>query len=125
MVLAKLRAAATAIGKDNLGFVADDLGLHSIRSGAAMSMYLAGVPVFTIMLIGRWSSDAFLRYIRKQVQEFSKEVSKKMVLQDDFFTILEASREDPRVAGNPLNHAARNNGRATQLNPIVRHSLWT
>jgi hypothetical protein len=30
-----------------------------------MVMYLAGVPVFTIMLLGFWSSDAFLWYIRK------------------------------------------------------------
>ncbi len=35
--------------------------IHSAWSGAAMAMYLAGVPVFTIMLLGRWSSDAFLR----------------------------------------------------------------
>eukprot|EP00978_Attheya_sp_CCMP212_P021308 scaffold62029_cov65-Attheya_sp.AAC.1 len=43
-----------------------DIGTHSIRSAAAMAMYLAGVPVFTIMLIGRWSRDAFLHYIRRQ-----------------------------------------------------------
>jgi hypothetical protein len=39
--------------------------------GPQMAMYLAGVPIFSIMLIGRWSSLAFLKYIRKQVQEFS------------------------------------------------------
>ena len=43
-----------------------------------MAMYLSGEPVFTIMLIGRWSSDAFLRYIRKQVQQFSRNVAKNM-----------------------------------------------
>ena len=45
-----------------------------------MEMYLAGVPVYTIMLIGRWSSDAFLRYIRKQVEQFSKHVAKQMIM---------------------------------------------
>ena len=60
MLLDKLRAAATAIGIDELGFIAEDIGLHSLRSGAAMAMYLSSIPVFTIMLIGRWSSDAFL-----------------------------------------------------------------
>jgi hypothetical protein len=45
-----------------------------------MAMYLARVPVFSIMLIGRsWSSIAFLKYIRKQVQEFSQGISSKMM----------------------------------------------
>jgi len=126
MILSKLRAATSAIGIDTLGFSADDIGLHSIRSGAAMSMYLSGVPVFTIMLIGRWSSDAFLRYIRKQVQEFSAEVSKRMIINEDFFTIPEASHDDPRASGNRSNFAARNTGRDATSNPVTaRFSLWT
>jgi hypothetical protein len=52
-----------------------------------MAMYLAGVPIFTIMLIGRWSSDAFMRYIRKQVKEFSEGISSKMIHHEQFFTI--------------------------------------
>ena len=36
-----------------------------------MDVFLGECPVYTIMLIGRWSSDAFLRYIRKQVEQFS------------------------------------------------------
>ena len=51
MMLDKLRAATTAIGLDELGFTSDKVGLHSLRSGAAMAMYLSGVPVYTIMLI--------------------------------------------------------------------------
>jgi hypothetical protein len=47
-----------------------------------MAMYLASVPVYTIMLIGRWSSDAFLCYIRKQVKLFSKHVAKQMLMFD-------------------------------------------
>jgi hypothetical protein len=70
-----------------LGFDPNHLGLHSAQSGAAMAMHLAGVPVFTIMLLGCWSSNAFLRYIRKQVQEFSKGVSDKMISNERFFTI--------------------------------------
>ena len=40
-----------------------------------MAMYLNDVPTYTIMLVGRWSSDAFLKYIRRQVQEFTSGVS--------------------------------------------------
>jgi hypothetical protein len=60
MMLTGLCAVVTHVGKDNLGFKACEMGTHSIRSGAAMAMYLANVPFFTIMLISRWSSNAFL-----------------------------------------------------------------
>ena len=63
--------AAESIGYEKLGLKKGDLGLHSIRSGAAMAVYLNEVPIYTIMMIGSWSSDAFLRYIRKQVESFS------------------------------------------------------
>jgi hypothetical protein len=86
-VCEKLRAAAMAIGPDKLGYSWKDIGTHSLRSGAAMAMYLSDTPVFTIMLIGRWSSDAFLRYIRRQVQEFSKGVSHGMIRDEAFFHV--------------------------------------
>jgi hypothetical protein len=76
----QLQAAAKRIGPDVLGFSHLDVGTHSIQSGGAKAMYLVGVPVFSIMLlIGRWSSDAFLRYIRRQVLQFSAGVSTRMV----------------------------------------------
>ena len=83
-LLKQLRRATSAIGHDVLGFHASDIGLHSAQRGAAMAMYLARVPIYTIMLLGRWSSDAFLRYIRKQVKEFSDGVSSKMLTSKDF-----------------------------------------
>jgi hypothetical protein len=51
-----------------------------------MAMNLSGIPVFTIMLIGRWSSDAFLQYIHQQVQQFSFRVSNQMISSPDFFS---------------------------------------
>jgi hypothetical protein len=73
------------------GLSAKDIGLHSFRSSAAMAMYLANVPVFTIMLLGRWSSDAFLRYIRPQVQQFSENVARKMIARPAFFHVPDAN----------------------------------
>ena len=108
MLCDKLRAAATAISINELGFITEDIGLHSLRSGATMAMYLSSIPVFTIMLIGQWSSNAFLQYIRTQVQEFSAGVSRKMLTADVFFTIPEAQHEDPWVSGNLHNFVARN-----------------
>jgi len=48
-----IKNAVRAIGKAVLGFGEKDVGTHSNRLAAAMVMYLAKVPVFTIMRIGR------------------------------------------------------------------------
>mmetsp|Transcript_46267 Transcript_46267/g.140204 ORF Transcript_46267/g.140204 Transcript_46267/m.140204 type:complete len:285 (+) Transcript_46267:74-928(+) len=60
-----IRAVVGEIGEDELGFTKDEVGTHSNRSAAAMAMYLENVPVYTIMLVGRWSSDAFVRPLRR------------------------------------------------------------
>jgi hypothetical protein len=78
-VLSALRAESKAVGSTRLGFKPSKMGMHPLCSGAAMEMYLAGVPVYTIMLIGRWSSNAFLCYIRKQVEQFLQHVGKQML----------------------------------------------
>jgi hypothetical protein len=38
---------------------------HSLRSGSATALALAGTPLDRIRSIGRWSSDAFLMYLRQ------------------------------------------------------------
>jgi hypothetical protein len=87
MILEKTRAAVRSLGKERLGFSEHDVGTHSNRSGGAMGMYLSGTPVYTIMLLGRWSSDAFMRYIRKQVLSMSHGVSAKMITYEEFYTV--------------------------------------
>ena len=47
-----LRDSVTTYGKAKLRIYRHEVGMHSIRSGAAMAMYLGGVPVFAIMMIG-------------------------------------------------------------------------
>ena len=101
-----LRAAASSYGLDRLGFQSTDIGTHSIRSGAAMAMYLDKVPVYTIMLIGRWSSDAFLQYIRKQVEQFSHNVSRQMI-KNQHFTHIPHNRSTSRL--DPLQRNHRDN----------------
>ena len=77
-----------------LGYTGDDVGNYSIRSSLAMALYLSKRVVSTITLIIRWSSDAFLLYIRKQVQEFSAGISADMVAIDNFFTIPDLQEHD-------------------------------
>lgn len=83
-IIDAINASAEAIGWDKLGVKKGDFGTHSIRSGGAMAMYLDEIPIFTIMLIGRWSSDAFLKYIRKQVDKFTYNIAKRMIKHLDF-----------------------------------------
>ncbi len=101
-----LRNAARLIGRDNLGFDPEELGTHSLRSGAAMAMFLTGTPVYVIMLIGRWSSDAFLRYIRPQVQDFTAGVSRNMI-RTDFYTTPDVNIEDPKMCNHRDNFRGR------------------
>jgi hypothetical protein len=84
MVSNLLKDGIVAIGETKLGIHHLEVGTHLIQSGAAMAMYLAGVPIFSIMLIGQWLSLAFLKYIRKQVQEFSFIISSKMIQVQSF-----------------------------------------
>lgn len=124
-ILNRLRTAVDFIGPAELGFTSADIGLHSIRSGAAMSMYLQGIPVYVIMLLGRWCSDAFLRYIRRNVQEFSAGVSRKMIANPLFFTVPSADREDPRACGHRQNLQHNLNlGRNAIAAPAPALALW-
>jgi len=56
-----------------------ELGTRSIRSGAAMSLFLMDHSVEKIKILGRWSSDAFLVYIRPQVLEWTNLMARDMV----------------------------------------------
>jgi hypothetical protein len=129
-VVNALRDAIGAIGEARLGIAKHEVGTHSLRSGAAMAMYLGECPVYTIMLMGRWSSDAFLRYIRKQVLEFSHNVSKRMLRfrthrhVPDFDPGIAAN--DPRVRNDPNNAETRRNvgGDATRRNRLPAFSKF-
>ncbi len=102
-----LRDPVGAIGEVKLGIKKEDVGMHSIRLGAAMAMYLGECPVFMIMLIGHWSSDAFLRFIRKQVIGFSQNVAKRMLSCQNFRHIPDihtrVQQDDPPIRNHPDN----------------------
>jgi hypothetical protein len=74
------------------------IGNKSIRSGAAMSLFLSNVSTARIMLLGRWSSDAFLAYIRPQVLEWTSHMSRSMIKIDSF---LDPSSHDVANNNNP------------------------
>ncbi|KAL7466163.1 hypothetical protein ACHAXS_006462 [Conticribra weissflogii] len=108
-----LEARIAAVDHDKLGIKPGKIGMHLIRLDAAMAMYLGECPVYTIMMIGRWSSAAFLRYIRKQVELFSHNVSLWMVCYQFHSHIqeleLQISHLDPRQRNHPDNVKTRRN----------------
>ena len=87
-----MRSTCTAKGgKQTFGFDALDIGTKSIRSGAAMGLFLMNISVQKIKMMGRWSSEAFLVYIRPQVLEWTNDLSHNMI-QINSFTDANESR---------------------------------
>ena len=65
-----------------------------------MSLFLANHSVAKIMILGRWSSDAFLVYLRPQVLEWTNNMSSDMLQNKSFFDATDAHRalpSDPRI----------------------------
>ncbi len=113
-VIAAIRDGVQAIGEDVLHIKKSKIGKHSIRSGAAMAMFLSDCSVCLIMMIGCWSSNAFLRYIRKQVKQFSHNVLLKMAKQKfhrhiSTYTSPSVPNHDPRQRNHPNNAETRRN----------------
>jgi hypothetical protein len=77
-VITAMKDTIQAIVEDVLSIKKEEIGMHLIRSGVAMAMFLGNCSVCVIMMISCWSSDAFLQYIQKQVEQFSHNVSKRM-----------------------------------------------
>ncbi len=105
------------------GIAASEIGLHSLRASAAMAMYLNRVPVYTIMLLGRWSSDAFLRYIRPQVINFGEDVSTRMIQRSSYHQTQASDWQDPRTH-HPL-AASFSAGMGLHTTHTSSFSVWT
>ncbi|KAI2503360.1 hypothetical protein MHU86_11080 [Fragilaria crotonensis] len=108
-ILRQLRMATTLAGEERLGLQASGIGTHSIRSGAAMAMHLAGVPSETIQMVGRWRSQTFMRYLRIQVPDSTLGVAARMTSRQSFYTIAPDSADErqPENGGNQVDSQSR------------------
>ena len=50
-----------------------------------MAMFLSGVSTIIIQRVGRWESEAFMEYIREQVESFTAGISTKMIQNETFY----------------------------------------
>jgi len=83
-------------GDRRYGIKPEELGTRSIRSGAAMALAIQGGNSDNkIMLLGRWKSSAFLKYIRPQTLEWGGSTSREMARTPAFLD-LEGDTE-PRI----------------------------
>jgi hypothetical protein len=106
-ILEILRTTCSSFGgKATFGFDSHEIGNKSIRSGAAMALFINDISTAKIMILGRWSSDAFLAYIRPQVLEWTNNMSREMISVDSFFDVNmnhHTTPEDPRTRANRYN----------------------
>ena len=65
-VISKMHEAVAEVGHNQLMYAG-----HSFRIGAATTAAAAGIEDYTIQALGRWSSTAFLSYIRMTPQELA------------------------------------------------------
>ena len=78
-VRAHLKAAATVLDyEEDRGISPNEIDTHSLRSGGANALHLAGYTDRQIMKMGRWRSKTFLEYIREELGCFAAGMSANM-----------------------------------------------
>ena len=90
-----VKFAATALKYPERGIPIDRIDTHSLRSGGACALSVAGYKEMDIMKMGRWApkSTSFMEYIQQQLSTFSKGMSTAMS-QVARFTNMEGSVEN-------------------------------
>ena len=64
-------------------------------------MFLSGTSEIIIQRVGRWSSEAFLEYIREQVESFTIDVSRNMQKYEKFLNLSnDQSKESENIIQN-------------------------
>jgi hypothetical protein len=77
-IRAALKMAASALGYPDRGFPIDRVDTHSLRSGGANALALAGYSDTQIQKMGRWKGATFKEYIREELHIYSEGMSKNM-----------------------------------------------
>ena len=73
-----IRVGASSTHLESCGYDLKRIGSHSLRSGGAMHLKLAGHDNDIIMKLGRWSSNTYLHYIQSQIGELTAGIATDM-----------------------------------------------
>lgn len=73
-----LRTALTQFDPHTIDIRAGDIDARSLRSGGATALLCAGIDRDTTQLLGRWRSDAMLRYLHVQANPAMNHIARAM-----------------------------------------------
>ena len=80
-----LQQAVIVLNPTALGFESKDIEARSLRSGGAMALLCGNVDTTDkISLLGRWKSDAMLRYLHVKALPLSYRFSERMIAHGNF-----------------------------------------
>ena len=85
-ITSAMRASADKIG-ESLGFSRGDISARSMRAGGAMVLLLSNVDTDKIKLLGRWRSDAMMRYLHTTARPLVQGFAANMVNNGDYAQI--------------------------------------
>jgi hypothetical protein len=97
-ISAALKMAALALGYPGRGFPIDRIDTHSLRSGGANALSLAGYSDRQIQKMGRWKGSTFKEYIREELHVFSQGMSTSMKKTFKFVNISGGAYHDVTAA---------------------------
>jgi hypothetical protein len=73
-----IRIGAVGDNLTSYGYKLAQIGSHSLRSGGAVHLKLAGYDDDMVKKLGRWSSNTYLRYIQSQIGQLTTGVATNM-----------------------------------------------
>ena len=82
-----VRWGAVVDGLLSRGYTLRRVSSHSLRSGGAMALKLAGESSDTIMRVGRWTSNTYMMYIHAQIGALAKGLAWRMSKHHTFHNV--------------------------------------
>jgi hypothetical protein len=74
-----LHQSLTEMGPTNLGIQPHEITARSLRAGGATALLCANIDANAIQLLGRWKSDAMIRYLHISANPHTQQFARKMV----------------------------------------------
>jgi hypothetical protein len=73
-----LRKCLNDVGPDTLGIQPTEIDARSLRAGGATALLCANVDTDSIQLLGRWKSDAMIKYLHISANPHTRQFARKM-----------------------------------------------
>jgi hypothetical protein len=86
-IRAAIRLCAVADNLESSGYDLRRIGSHSLRSGGAMRLKLAGYDDDIIKKLGRWTSNTYLHYIQTQIGNLTAGIATNMARVLRFYNV--------------------------------------